>query len=79
MRRISEELERVGACLLQNPGYLQHKVHHYLALVFAVLLLLLTVTAFTSFAIGAYLVYNRPISNVIANTQTVGGQTVLHE
>ncbi|MDG6996509.1 MAG: CPBP family intramembrane metalloprotease [Nitrososphaerota archaeon] len=63
---------------MQNSGYLPHKAHHYLALVFAVLLLLLTVTAFTSFAIGAYLVYNRPISNVIANTQTVGGQTVLH-
>lgn len=52
-------------------------MHHYLALVFAVLLLIMTFAAFTSFAIGSYFVYDSSISNVVANTLSVNGQTVL--
>lgn len=41
------------------------------------LLLVLTVVAFTSFSVGAYMVYDRQISNVVAETQVVDGNTIL--
>jgi hypothetical protein len=50
---------------------------HYVAIGFAVALVVLMVAEFSSFAVGAYFVYDVPISNVVAETAHSGSSTSL--
>lgn len=60
-----------------NPLYSSNKRSHYPAIIFALLLSVLIVAAFISFGLGAYFVYDRPISDVVATTTHNGSQTFL--
>ncbi|MFI5421294.1 MAG: hypothetical protein ACHQ1H_10045, partial [Nitrososphaerales archaeon] len=53
---------------LQPIPYYRRKDTQYLAVVFALALVLLLVAEFSSFGVGAYYVYDKPISDVVANT-----------
>ncbi len=51
--------------------------HSPIAVLFVALLLIMIVVAFYSFAVGAFIVFNRPLSNVVAQTTDSNGQTIL--
>src|SRR5487761_1142036 len=46
-----------------------HRNRHYPALIFAAMLLVLVVIFFLTFAFGAYMTFNHPISDVVAETK----------
>ncbi len=50
---------------------------HGFALVFAIALIVMVGFEFLSFAVGAYIVYNQPVSNVVAETFHSNGQSFL--
>ena len=53
---------------MQPIPFYRRKDTQYLALVFAVALVVLLVAEYSSFGVGAYFVYDKPISNVVATT-----------
>ncbi|MDA4129326.1 MAG: CPBP family intramembrane metalloprotease [Thaumarchaeota archaeon] len=60
-----------------NPYKYRRKVQ-YVAIVFAAALIILLIAEFASFGVGAYYVYNKPISNVQAITSRNATGTILH-
>ena len=62
---------------MQNLGYDTRRNHHYLAIFVALALIVLLLFEFASFAVGAYFVYNQPVSNVVAETTYSGSNAFL--
>ncbi|MDA4111497.1 MAG: CPBP family intramembrane metalloprotease [Thaumarchaeota archaeon] len=53
---------------MQSTPFYYRKRNQYLAVIFALALILLLIAEFSSFGVGAYYVFDKPISNVVAIT-----------